>query len=152
MSDATTLVRTVVFVGLAAVAASQEPTPKPSPPGEGKVVGLHSPRTAEDHLNLADEYVGLAASHRKEADLHRRMFAAYERLMADLAAQPATAPKRGKTFPSDKRAKPMRDPLADYRAHCQGYIQAAGLLAERADELADFHRARARELAEAKDP
>lgn len=151
MSDAGTVARSVAIVGLAAGAAAQEATPKPAPAGEDEVVGLHFPNTAEDHLSVADDYVNLAATHRKDAELHRRMLAAYERLVADLASQPPP-PKRGKTFPSRKQARPAKDALADYRAHCEGYIQAAEMLAGEADKLAAFHRDRARELREAKDP
>ena len=137
---------------LAAVVAGQEASPKPSLPREDEVVGVLFPRTAEDHLAVADDYLKLAASHRKEADLHRRMLAAYERLAADLAAQPPPPKKRGKTLPAGKRAKDSKDPVAEYRAHCGAYIHGAELLADEADKLAEFHKARARELLESKDP
>jgi hypothetical protein len=152
VSDARTLAPALAFVGLAAAVTAQEPASKSPPEGQAEVVGLHFPHTAEDHLSVAEDYVKLAASHRKDADLHRRMLAAYERLVAELAAQPASPQKRGKTLPSAKSAKRARDPLADYRAHCEGYVGAAELLAEQADKLAEFHRSRARGLREAKDP
>lgn len=137
---------------LAAVAAGQEASPKPSPPSDDEVVGLHFPHTPEDHLALAEDYVKLAAGHRKDADLHRRMLAAYERLAADLAAEPAPPKKPGKTLPSGKRAKDSKNPVAEYRDHCGAYIHGAELLADEAEKLAEFHRARARELRESQDP
>lgn len=152
MSDARTLASVLALVGMVTVAAGQEPTPNPPAADEAEVVGLHFPHTAEDHLAVADDYVKLAASHRKEADLHRRMFAAYERLVKDLATQPAPPKKRGKTFPAGKRAKDSKDPVAEYRVHCEAYIHGAELLADEAEKLAEFHRARARELRESQDP
>jgi hypothetical protein len=138
---------------LSAVVAGQEGSAKRSPQaGDDEVVGLHFPHTAEDHLAIANDYVKLAADHRKEADLHRRMLAAYERFVADLSAQPVPPQKRGKTFPSGKRAKPSQDPLAEYRAHCEPYIRGAEVLADEAEKLAEFHRDRARELRDARDP
>ena len=137
---------------LAAVVAGQDASPKPSHAGEGEVVGLHFPVTAEDHLAVADEYVKKAADRRKEADLHRRMFAAYERLAADLAAQPPPPKKRGKTFPAGKRGKDSKNPVTEYRAHCEAYIHGAELMADEAEKLAEFHRARAREPSESQNP
>lgn len=152
MSDARTLASVLTLFGIVTVAAGQEPTPKPADAGEAEVVGLRFPHTAEDHMAVADDYVKLAASHRKEAALHRRMFVAYERLAKDLATQPAPAKKRGKTFPAGKRAKDSKDAVAEYRAHCDAYIRGAELLADEAEKLAEFHRARARELHESQDP
>jgi len=137
---------------LAAVGAGQDASLKPSQAGEDEVVGLHFPVTAEDHLAVADDYARKAADRRKEADLHRRMFAAYERLAADLAAQAAPPKKPGKTFPLGKRKKGSKDPVAQYRAHCDAYIRGAELLADEAEKLAELHRARARELREPRDP
>lgn len=153
-SLALSIVSLLVLAGvvLAAAVAGQDASPKASPPGEDEVVGLHFPHTAADHLAMADDYARKAADRRKEADLHRRMFAAYERLAADLAAQPAPPKKRGKTFPGGKHAKDSKDPVAEYRAHCDAYIRGAELLADEAEKLADFHRARARELRESQDP
>ena len=115
-------------------------------------MGLHFPHSAEDHEAVAEEYMAKAADRRKEADLHRRMLAAYERLARDRATQPAPPRKPGKTFPSEKRAKPSKGRLAEYRAHCETYIHGAEVLADEAEKLAEFHRARARELRETKDP
>lgn len=39
-----------------------------------------------------------------------------------------------------------------YRAHCEAYLHGAGLLADEADKLVEFHRARARELRDSQDP
>ena len=133
------------------LAVAQQPAPQPSRPPEDEVAGVHFPQTAEDHLAAADGYTRKAAELRKEADLHRRMVAAYERLARDLASQPAPPPKRGKTFPSGRSAKPSKDPVSEYRAHCKTYTGGAEMLADEADKLAEFHRARARELREPKD-
>ena len=145
------LVTAVAAVG-ALLAVAQQPPPPPSPLSEDEVTGVHFPHTAEDHLAVADDYTRKAEEHRKEADRHRRMLAAYERFARDFAAQPAPPRKRGKTFPSEKRAKPSNDPVAEYRAHCGTYTRGAEMLADEADKLAEFHRARARELRETRDP
>lgn len=134
----------LALVGMVTVAAGQEPAPDPA--GKADVPGASFPQTAEDHLSMADDYVNLAASHRREADLHRRMITAYERLAADLAAQPAQPKKRGRIIPVGKRARDSKDPAAEYRSHCEAYIHGAELLADEAEKLAGFHRARAREL------
>ena len=134
------------------LAAAQQPAPTPSALPEDEAAGVHFPHTAEDHLAAAADYTGKAGEHRKEADLHRRMLAAYERLARDLAAQPAPPRKRGKTFPAEKPGQPSKDLIAEYRAHCETYRHGAEMLADEADKLAEFHRARARELRETKDP
>lgn len=152
MNRVTALAVLAGFVLTSLLAAAQQPAPEPSPLPEDEVAGVHFPHTAEDHLAAADDYTRKAEEHRKEADLHRRMLAAYERLAKDLATQPAPPRKRGKTFPSEKRAKPSKDPVAEYRAHCESYTRGAEVLADEADQLAEFHRARARELRETKDP
>ena len=142
----------LALVGMSAVVRGQQPTPAPTPLLDLEGAGVHFPRTPEDHLAVADEYVKKAADHRKEVDFHRRMLAAYERLAADLAARPVPPQKRGKTVPAGKPSKGSRDPVAEYRAHCEGYMRGAELLAAEADKLAEFHRARAREPREPKDP
>jgi hypothetical protein len=140
------------FVLTGLLAAAQQPAPEPSPQPKDEGVGVHFPHTAEDHLALAADYTRKAEERRKEADLHRRMLAAYEGLARDLATQPAPPRKRGMTFPSEKRAKPSKDPVAEYRGHCQTYTHGAEKLADEADKLAESHRAWARELRGAKDP
>ena len=129
-----------------------QPAPAPTPAPGDEVAGVDLPRTAEDHMAAADGYTRRAAELRKEADLHRRMVAAYERLARDLASQPAPPPKRGKTFPSRKSAKSSKDPAAEYRAHCMTYTGGAEMLADEADTLAEIHRAQAHELRETKHP
>lgn len=140
------------FVLASLLAVRPQPAPEPSPPPEDEVAGVHLPRTAEAHTAAADGYTRRAAELRKEADLHRRMVAAYERLARDLANQPAPPPTRGKTFPSGKSAKPTKDPVTEYRAHCMTYTEGAELLADEADKLAEFHTAQAHELRETKHP
>ena len=131
--------------------SGQPAMPQPSPLVDGVVAGVRLPSTAEDHLALAQEYAAKAADRRKEAEMHRRMLSAYERLAADIAAQATRPQKRGKTVPSGRRA-PSKDPVAHYRAHCEGYIRAAEAMADEAGRLAEFHRTRVAELRKAKDP
>ena len=140
------------FVLTSLLAAAQQAAPRPSPLPDDEVAGVYFPHTAEDHLAAAADYTRKAEERRKEADLHRRMPAAYERLARDLATQPAPARTRGKTFPAEKRGKPSKDLVAEYRAHCETYTHGAEMLADEADKLAEFHRARARELRQTKDP
>ncbi len=128
----------LVALGRAGLVAGQEATPKPSPVIDEEGAGIHFPQTAEDHLAIADEYTAKAAERRKEAGRHRGMIAAYEHLAADLSRQAVRPGKRA--------AKGPKAALAQYRAHCESYIQGAEWLAAEADKLAEFHRARAREL------
>lgn len=124
--------------------------PSPSPVVDGEAA-VRLPSTAEDHLTLAKEYQARAGERRREADLHRRMLAAHERFAAEVAAQPTPPPRRGKTFPSRRRT-PSKDPVAEYRAHCQGYIRGAVIMVDEAERLAAFHRTRAADLRKAGHP
>ena len=106
------------FVPTSLLAVARQPAPESLPVPEDEVAGVHFPHTAEDHLAAAADYTRKAEERRKEADLHRRMLAAYEGLARNLATQPAPR-ERGMPFPSEKRAKPSKDPVAEYRGHCQ---------------------------------
>lgn len=142
----------LLAVAQASAAPSQEPAAKPPVVVDEKGVGIQFPRTAADHLVIAEEYVAKARERREDAKLHRRMLAAYERLVADLAAS-ATAPRKGGiTIPLGSAERTPARHLPEYRAHCEAYIQGAEALADEAGAMAEFHRARARELRDPKEP
>jgi nitrogen regulatory protein PII len=128
----------LAFASFAPGASGGEPTPPPVP---APIAAAEYPRTPEEHQALADDYATRAADHRGEADRHRRMLAAHDRLARDLA--PAASPRRGLRIPADKAAK--RSPAVGYREHCERYISGAEWLAEQAEGLAEFHGAMARE-------
>lgn len=136
---------------LGAVAQQPSPTPTPSPWVEDEAAEVRPPRTADEHLAAADEYARQVVERRKEAARHRRMIAAYERLAADVATQPVPPRKRGATLPPERRHRATA-PVAAYRAHCDSYVAGAETLAVEAERLAEFHRARARELRATKAP
>jgi hypothetical protein len=138
--------------GQASTAVDQEPTAKPPVVVDEEGAGVHFPRTAADHLAVAEEYVAKAAERREDAKLHRRMLAAYERLVADLAASPAPPLKGGITVPLGSVEKTPARHLPEYRVHCDAYIHGAEALAAEAETLAEFHRARARELRDPREP
>jgi len=142
----------LLAVAEAFAAPFQEPAAKPPLVVDEEGLGIHFPRTAADHLAVAEEYVAKAAGWREDAKLHRRMLAAYERLVADLAASPAPARKGGITVPLGSVQKTPAQHLFEYRAHCEAYIHGAEALADEANAMAKFHRARARELRDAKEP
>ena len=151
LSTAMTLAAGLGLVGITSIASGQQPAPAPSPLLDDEGAGPRFPRTAEDHLAVAEEYAAKAVERRKEVELHRRMLAAYERLATDIAGQPTPPPKRGKTLPSGRRAR-SKDLVAQYHTHCEGYIRGAEMMAGEAQSLADFHQARARELRDAQEP
>lgn len=137
------------FAVTSLVAGGQQAPPKSSP-SDDEITVVQWPHTAEQHLAAAEAYARKAAEYRKEADLHRRMLAAYGRLARDL--RPAPPRKPGKTVPSERPSKLSEEPMAEYRAHCNAYIQATETLARQADMLAEFHKAQAREVHDPKSP
>jgi len=142
-SAAVALATGLSLIGIISAVAGQQPTPAPSPLVDDEALGVRFPQTAEDHLAVAEEYVAKAVERKKDADLHRRMLVAYERLAADVARLPVRP---------GKRVRPPKDALSRYRTHCEGYIRGAKVMADEAERLAEFHRGRAAELRKAKNP
>ena len=86
------------------------------------------PQTAEEHLALAKSYQEKVVSYRQEAETHRQMLAAYkERVINNPKA------------PENGWMKKMRE-------HCEGYIKNAEEMAAGAQQFADYHTLRAKEL------
>ena len=142
----------LLAIAQASAAPAQEPAAKPPVVVDEEGVGIHFPRTAADHLAVAEEYVAKAADRREDAKLHQRMLAAYERFVADLAASPPPPRKRGLTVPLGSVEKTPTRHLREYRVHCEAYIHGAEALADEAEAMAELHRARARELRDSKEP
>lgn len=86
------------------------------------------PTTAAEHETLAKKYRDEAAGHRKSAAEHKKM--------ADAYAKSHYAPKTGENPWTVKMQK-----------HCALLVQDYEKLATDAEKMADFHSARAKELA-----
>ena len=90
------------------------------------------PQTADEHTARAAWYREKAASYRQEAELHRRMFADYDKKEGSAALRS----KSGRELPW----------VAKMRKHCEGYMEQAQKMATEADRFAEFHRMRAEEM------
>lgn len=90
-------------------------------PAQDKAMKL--PETASDHLSLAKAYDERAATWRQEAAHHKEMAAAYKK------SRPA----------NDRDAMIMEK-------HCSKIMKDAETLAMDAEDTANYHRLRAREL------
>jgi hypothetical protein len=87
------------------------------------------PNTAQEHQAMADKYSAQATEFRKVAAFHRQMLADYTK------GVPAT-PK-----------SPTENPwITKERIHCERYIKDAEKSAADADQFAQFHTMRAKEL------
>jgi hypothetical protein len=86
------------------------------------------PATAAEHEALAKKYRDEAAGHRKSAADHKKM--------ADAYAKSHYAPKTGDNPWTVKMQK-----------HCAALVQDYEKLATDAEKMADFHSARAKEVA-----
>lgn len=94
--------------------------------------GVSVPKTVEEHLARAAEYDKKAATLRKDAAMHRKMFAEHEKSQGS----PSLQSKTGRELPW----------IAKMRDHCDAYIQAAEKLAAESERFAEFHRMRAAEM------
>lgn len=93
--------------------------------GESKV-----PKTPEEHFARASQYDAKAKEYRQEAALHKKM------LKEEIDALP----------PKLKSAGPEPGWVQKMRKHCEGYIRQAEALAQEAEQFAEFHRMRGREM------
>lgn len=89
------------------------------------------PQTPEQHLAMASEYEAKAKAARQEAELHRKMFADFEK-----KELPALRSKLGVEPPW----------VAKMRKHCDAFIRDSEAIAKDADDFAKFHRMRAEEV------
>jgi len=93
-----------------------------------KAEEMKLPQTAAEHQAMAKTYDGKVAAWRAEAASHREMAAAYQ-----------------KTHPDRKSG--AKNPWAvEMEKHCMNIVKDVEKAAGEADELARFHRLRAKEL------
>lgn len=86
------------------------------------------PQTADEHSAMAESYKTKAAGYRQDAEMHRQMLADY---------------KKG-AVPGQKGGE---NPwVTKERRHCEKYIKDANNLAADADQFAQFHAMRAKEI------
>lgn len=85
------------------------------------------PQTADEHSAMAERYFQKAANYHQDAEMHRHMLAEYKK--------GAVHTKQGEN--------PW---VTKMRLHCEKYIVDADRLAAEADEFAQFHTMRAKEL------
>ena len=118
-----------VLVG-AGPSASASALEQASPSKQETQAGV--PQTADEHTARAAWYREKAASYRQEAELHRRMFADYDKKEGSAALRS----KSGRELPW----------VAKMRKHCESYMKEADRMAAEADRFAEFHRMRAEEM------
>lgn len=105
---------TILFVGSAKAAETSEIT---------------VPKTAQEHLAMAERYKDKVSQYRVEAAFHRKMLEDYKRGVA-------TNPK-----------SPSENPwIKEMRLHCEKYIKDADNLAGEALKFSEYHLMRAKEL------
>ena len=90
------------------------------------------PQTPDEQLARAKVYEDKAATCRKEATMHKKMLADYDKAHGN----PALETKTGKELPW----------VAKMRKHCESYIKEAERMAGEADRFAEFHRMRGEEM------
>ncbi|HEX4949889.1 MAG TPA: hypothetical protein VFZ34_24700 [Blastocatellia bacterium] len=90
---------------------------------------MKAPQTAQEHRARADEYEKKAAEHRNEAAAHQKMLKDYSKTVA--------------RNPKDTGENAY---IRKMRLHCEKYIKAAEALAVEAEEMAKFHKMRAKEI------
>jgi hypothetical protein len=87
------------------------------------------PQTPEEHFTRAAEYERKAKEYRQEAALHKKML-----------------DDERKALPPKLKSGPEPGWVAKMRRHCEGYIQKAQTLAQEADQFAQYHLLRGREM------
>ena len=90
------------------------------------------PQTPDEHFARAKAYEDKAATYRKEATMHRKMLADYDKTHGN----PALETKTGKELPW----------VAKMRKHCDRYTKEAERMASEAARFAEFHRMRGEEM------
>lgn len=90
---------------------------------------MKAPQTAQEHRARAEEYEKKAAEYRGEAAAHRKMLADYSKTVA--------------RNPKDTGENAY---IRKMRLHCEKYSKAAEALAVEAEEMAKFHKMRAKEM------
>jgi hypothetical protein len=135
-----TRISTRVSTGLLAIAVSLMPAVALSTPAraqdskQGGSANASSqedktPHTAQEHLERAEQYEKKAAEYHQEAAAHRKMLEDYSKTVA----------RNPKEIGENTYIRKMR-------LHCERYIKAAEALAREAEEMAKFHRMRAKEM------
>src|SRR5678815_5039083 len=81
-----------------------------------------TPKTAQEHRDIAKQYQEKADAYRKEAETHKKMLEEYSKTVA----------RNPKDTGENAYIKKMR-------VHCQKYVRAAESLAQEADEMAKYH-------------
>ena len=97
---------------------------------EEKAEENNFPKSSEEHFARARRYDAKAKEYRQEAALHKKM------LTEEIEALP----------PKLKSAGPEPGWVQKMRKHCEGYIRQAEALAREAEQFAEFHRMRGREM------
>ncbi|MBL8207894.1 MAG: hypothetical protein JNM09_26915 [Blastocatellia bacterium] len=90
---------------------------------------MKAPQTAQEHRARAEEYEKKAAAYRSEAAAHQKMLKDYSKTVA--------------RNPKDTGENAY---IRKMRLHCEKYSKAAEALAVEADEMAKYHKMRAKEL------
>ena len=86
---------------------------------------LGVPQTPAEHLARATYYREKAASYRQVAEMHRQMFADYDKKHGSPGAKALTAQDAS---------------VAKMRKHCDEYIKEAERFAAQAERFAELHR------------
>jgi hypothetical protein len=122
------VVAIVMFAAFSAAYAADPPQTAPVAPSASMAAGMKMmPQTAEEHSAMAESYKQKAANYRQDAEMHRQMLAEYKKGAVHL--------KQGEN--------PW---VTKMRLHCEKYIVDADRLVADADEFAQFHTMRAKEL------
>jgi hypothetical protein len=90
---------------------------------------MKAPQTAQEHRARAEEYEKKAAEYRSEAAAHQKMLKDYSKTVA--------------RNPKDTGENAY---IRKMRLHCEKYIKAAEALAVEAEEMAKYHKMRAKEM------
>lgn len=92
-------------------------------------VSVKIPETAAEHLAMAASYRQKAKMYLEEAETHRQMYEAYK-----------------KTVVVNPKVPIENSWLKKMRKHCAAYITEARSLAAEAQDFADYHELRGKEL------
>src|SRR5262249_47621489 len=125
----TTRITVVAALLILAVAAFNYPAPAQDHSVHHSGQEMKAPQTAQEHRDRPSHYKKKAAEYRGEAESHKKMLADYSKGVAK--------------NPKDTGENPY---VKKMRLHCEKYINAAESLAREADEMANYHEMRAKEV------